>query len=204
MDESGSAIPRRWLVMIVGTVLFAGGLLALCFPVFLDSYDRWGVQVKCGNGYYTKLLQATVAEQGQDQQSSPAGQSAAVRPASNYVDQCESALGHRRAWLIPVTTLGGLILIGGLVTWARGESSSSPASSSAAPVTPTDVAMRWAMLLGRVGSFAPDWPLQHGAVTESTQRSAPVADGPSSGQSSERISQHVGGSSRLPSRDERR
>ena len=56
-------------------VVVAIGLLALNFPVFLDAYDQWGFQIKCGTGYATDLSQA-----------------AAVVGQHNLVDQCETAL----------------------------------------------------------------------------------------------------------------
>jgi hypothetical protein len=40
---------------MLGTVLLIGGLIGRCFPVFLDSYDSRGIQVKCGNGYYAEF-----------------------------------------------------------------------------------------------------------------------------------------------------
>ena len=51
MDGSAKVVTRGRLVTMLGTVLLVGGLIGLCFPVFLDSYDSWGIQVKCGNGY---------------------------------------------------------------------------------------------------------------------------------------------------------
>ncbi len=146
MDESAKVVTPGWLVGIVGAALFAAGLVALCFPVFLDSYDSWGMQIKCGNGYYAQLLQATFDDQGNDQPPAPVGTSAAVRPATNYVDQCKSALAHRRVWVVPVAMLGVLILIPDLVAWARGGSPSSPASTSARSASPTDIATQSAAL----------------------------------------------------------
>lgn len=151
MDESAHMISRDWLIMSVGIVLLAGGLLALCFPVFLDDYDRWGIQVKCGNGYYSQLLQATVDDQDPGRQSAPGSVPVAVRPATNYVDRCKSALARRRAWAVPTAGLGALILIPKAVTWARSGATepSSPASTSALSASPTDTNMRTAALLDR-------------------------------------------------------
>jgi hypothetical protein len=58
--------------MIVGAVVLAGALVALYFPVYLDAYDRWGVQINCGNGYASQLLQATSDDQDQGRQFAPA------------------------------------------------------------------------------------------------------------------------------------
>ncbi len=111
MGESPRTITRGWLITLLGIALLAGGLLGLCFPVFLSSYDSAGIQVKCGNGYYAELVQATT----DDQQTA----SGTAQPATNYVHQCMSALAHRRQWLIPVAALGALILIPELLAWSR-------------------------------------------------------------------------------------
>ena len=75
-------------------VLVAIGLIALNFPVFLDAYDQWGFQIKCGTGYATDLTQA-----------------AAVAGQHNYVDKCETALLARRMWTIPLVVIGAIVLI---------------------------------------------------------------------------------------------
>ncbi|MBV9321421.1 MAG: hypothetical protein JO106_16220 [Mycobacterium sp.] len=126
--------------MMIGIALLAGGLVGLCFPVFLDSYDSWGMRVKCGNGYYADLVQATT----DDQQST----SGAVGPATSYVHQCESALAHRRAWLIPVAALGTLVVISELVAWSRSGSASSAATTNDWSEDPVD-ALHEAALLDR-------------------------------------------------------
>jgi H+/Cl- antiporter ClcA len=78
---------------VVCGVLVVFGLIALNFPVFLDAYDQWGFQVKCGTGYSTDLTQAA-ATIGQD----------------NFVDKCETALLVRRMWAIPLVVICGLVL----------------------------------------------------------------------------------------------
>jgi hypothetical protein len=79
---------------IVCGVLVVFGLIALNFPVFLDVYDQWGFQVKCGTGYSTDLTQAA-ATVGQD----------------NFVDKCETALLVRRMWAVPLVAICGLVLL---------------------------------------------------------------------------------------------
>jgi H+/Cl- antiporter ClcA len=79
---------------VVCGVLVVFGLIALNFPVFLDAYDQWGFQVKCGTGYSTDLSQAA-ATVGQD----------------NFVDKCETALLVRRMWAIPLVAVCGLVLL---------------------------------------------------------------------------------------------
>jgi hypothetical protein len=76
-------------------------LLALNFPVFLDAYDQWGFQIKCGTGYLTDLTQA-----------------AATVGQHDFVDQCETALLVRRLWTIPLVVIGGLVLLAVVVASA--------------------------------------------------------------------------------------
>jgi hypothetical protein len=140
MDTSAKVITHTWLAMLVGAAVLAAGLVALCFPVYLHAYDQWGIQIKCGNGYNSELLQATINDQ------QPA--SAHVRPATSYVDQCNSALMHRRVWTISVAAVGALILVPELVAWSRGGSPNSSKPTSATP-PPEDTDLKTAELLDR-------------------------------------------------------
>lgn len=86
---------RGPLIVFAAVVLLAGGLFALYLPVFIDAYDQFGWQIKCGNGFTAELSQA----------------SSATGPArANYVDRCDNALMVRRLWAIPTAVLGGLAL----------------------------------------------------------------------------------------------
>jgi monoterpene epsilon-lactone hydrolase len=119
---------RRWFILIVGIGLLAGGLFALCFPVFLSSYDRWGIQIKCGTGYRTDLLQADIADTGDVGSSAPTPSAALTVPGEAYRAQCEHALAVRRAWAIPVFGVGGIVfaaVAAGLVVWALSSELSS-------------------------------------------------------------------------------
>ncbi|OBE93485.1 hypothetical protein A5776_02555 [Mycolicibacterium elephantis] len=86
---------------IIAAVLLGVGLFAMNFPVFLDAYDQWGFQIKCGTGYVSDLTQA-----------------AAVVGDTNYVDECETALLIRRLWTIPLAVISGLVLLGVVVASA--------------------------------------------------------------------------------------
>jgi hypothetical protein len=99
---------RAFYLVVVCIGLIAFGLLALNFPVFLDVYDQWGFQVKCGTGFASDLSQAAAA----------AGQ-------HNYVDQCETALILRRLWAIPLVAVGSIVLVvvGGVAATAWGRES---------------------------------------------------------------------------------
>jgi hypothetical protein len=130
MNESAKVVTRGWVDMLIGTIVLAGALVALGFPVYLATYDRWGVQIKCGNGYYSQLLQATTDDEDQARRSAP---------ASDYVDQCKSALLHRRAWTVPVGAVGALILVPELVAWVRGGSASAAETTHDESAEPTDL-----------------------------------------------------------------
>jgi hypothetical protein len=109
---------RGLLILLVGTALVGIGLLALNFPVFLDAYDQWGWQIKCGTGYHTNLLQAEIATQ--------------ATPQSNFVDQCQSALAGRRGWTIPVAAIGWMILCGVIIElWRHTSHHAEPHPESA-------------------------------------------------------------------------
>jgi hypothetical protein len=90
---------------IAAAAVLAFGLLALNFPVFLDAYDQWGWQIKCGTGYLTDLTQA-----------------AASVGDVNYVEECESALLMRRIWTVPLVLVGATV---GLVVLVASATSSA-------------------------------------------------------------------------------
>ncbi|WP_101950514.1 hypothetical protein [Mycobacterium sp. 3519A] len=84
---------RAFYIGVVCLALIGVGLLALNFPVFLDAFDQYGFQIKCGTGYVSDLSQAAAAGQ------------------HDYVDQCETALMLRRLWTIPLVVVGGIVLV---------------------------------------------------------------------------------------------
>ncbi|MGV0680362.1 hypothetical protein ABQE62_29565 [Mycolicibacterium fortuitum] len=83
---------RAVYIGIAGAVVLAIGLYLLSLPVYLDDFDRFGMQIPCGSGYSAHLVQATAAGQ-------------------EYVDKCGSAMMTRRLWTIPVVAIGALALI---------------------------------------------------------------------------------------------
>lgn len=92
---------RRILVWCAGFGLLAIGLLALRFPVFLDDFDRWGMQIKCGSGLGSEPIQASIA----DEFAAHHGAS-----SNGYTQQCEQALTIRRSWAISTAAVGWMIL----------------------------------------------------------------------------------------------
>lgn len=85
---------------IIAAIVLAIGLLAMNFPVFLDDYDQWGWQIKCGTGFISDLTQATAAVGG------------------DYVTECETALLVRRLWTMPLVIISGAVGLGVLVASA--------------------------------------------------------------------------------------
>lgn len=79
---------------IAAGVLLIIGLIALNFPVFIDAFDQYGFQIKCGKGYATDLTQA-----------------AATTGEHDFVDQCETALLMRRMWTISLVAISALVLL---------------------------------------------------------------------------------------------
>jgi hypothetical protein len=82
---------RAFYVGVLGVAMIVVGLLALNFPVFINAFDQFGFQIKCGTGYFSNLTQA--AEAGGD-----------------HAEQCESALLVRRLWAIPLVAVGSIVL----------------------------------------------------------------------------------------------
>jgi hypothetical protein len=131
MGVSWQSTFRDRLVMAVGAVLLAAGLLALSVPVSLGDYDSWGMQVECGNGYYSQLLQATFDDEESARQSARDGAPTAIQPNTNYVDRCKSAITHRRAWAIPIAGLGAVILLVEVFRWVRNRPTDSGSATTA-------------------------------------------------------------------------
>jgi hypothetical protein len=83
---------RAFYIGVLGVVLIVVGLLALNFPVFIDAYDQFGFQVKCGTGYAANLTQAAAANGG------------------DHLGQCQNALVVRRIWAISTAVVGTVLL----------------------------------------------------------------------------------------------
>ncbi|MGZ6779626.1 MAG: hypothetical protein ACXVGO_11595 [Mycobacterium sp.] len=83
---------RAFYLGLLSVALIAVGLIALNFPVFIDVYDQFGFQIKCGTGYSTSLTQAAEATGG------------------DHVGKCETALLLRRLWTIPMIAIGSVLI----------------------------------------------------------------------------------------------
>jgi len=83
---------RAFYIGVGCVVVIVAGLLALNFPVFLDDFDHYGFQIKCGTGFVTDLSQAAAAAGDQ-----------------TYVDQCEAAILVRRLWTVPLIFVASIV-----------------------------------------------------------------------------------------------
>ena len=83
---------RAFYLGVLSIAMIATGLIALNFPVFINAFDQFGFQIKCGTGYIANLTQAADATGG------------------DYVGQCETALLVRRLWTIPLVAIGSILL----------------------------------------------------------------------------------------------
>ena len=87
----------RRLVLAIGAVLLAVGLIALLVPV--STSDGNGGSIGCGNAVSADLSAAREANSKTVANVPILNQ---VVPHNDYVAQCQSAVSQRRAWSIPV------------------------------------------------------------------------------------------------------
>jgi hypothetical protein len=92
---------RALFLGIAGALLVTVGLLALWFPVYLDQYDQYGMQISCGRGFSANLSQAADAN------------------GDGLVAQCSTALLLRRIWAIPAAVLGWVLLAVIVAVWVH-------------------------------------------------------------------------------------
>lgn len=102
------------LAAVLGAGALAGGLTGLASPVTLGDYDTFGIQINCGSGLHTQLLQAGI----DDAQPSA--------PAQDRLGQCRNALAHRREWAAPLTAVGATVLLASAAAWVRRPAAPGP------------------------------------------------------------------------------
>lgn len=93
----------RRLVLVAGAILFVAGIVGLFMPVTISE------GIGCGNAVHSDVSAAR-AQDNQNVGNSPIVQQIPianqVAPKSQFVSECNSALGTRRLWTIPLTALG--------------------------------------------------------------------------------------------------
>ena len=103
----------RRLIIGVGAVLLLAGVIGLLAPVSIS--DGNGHSIGCGNAVATDLSAARNANNNSVANIPILNQ---VVPHTDYVAQCQSSVGSRRVWAIPLAVVG-IIAIGGTLLMGR-------------------------------------------------------------------------------------
>lgn len=103
----------RRLILAVGAVLLLAGVIGLLAPVSIS--DGNGHSIGCGNAVAEDLSGARSANNNSVANIPILNQ---VVPHTDYVAQCQSSVGSRRMWSIPLAVVG-LIAIGGILLTGR-------------------------------------------------------------------------------------
>ena len=104
----------RRLILLVGAVALIVGVIGLLVPVSVPGPDNGSI--RCGNGLVQDLSAAREADN-----TNPVNQPILNQliPHTDYVTQCQSALSGRRAWTIPVTVVGLVVIAGSFFVRGR-------------------------------------------------------------------------------------
>jgi hypothetical protein len=108
-------VTARRLIIAVGAVLLLAGVIGLLTPVSIP--DGNGNSISCGNAAATDL---SAARSANDKSVANIPILNQVVPHTDYVAQCQSSVGSRRTWTIPLT-VAGIIAIGGALLVRGGE-----------------------------------------------------------------------------------
>jgi hypothetical protein len=100
----------RRLILIVGGVLLLAGVIGLLTPVSIS--DGNGNSIGCGNAVATDL---SAARSANDKSVANIPILSQVVPHTDYVAQCQSSVGSRRTWTIPLTAVGIIAVAGALL-----------------------------------------------------------------------------------------
>jgi hypothetical protein len=114
----GEIMTVRRLIIGVGAVLLLAGIIGLLVPVSIS--DGNGHSIGCGNAVATDLSAARNANNSSVANVPVLNQ---ILPHTDYVAQCQSSVGGRRAWTIPLTVVGIIAIGGTLLTGRRGAAS---------------------------------------------------------------------------------
>ena len=105
----------RRLIIGVGAVLLLAGVIGLLAPVSVS--DGNGHSIGCGNAFATDLSAARNANNNSVANVPILNQ---VVPHTDYVAECQSAVGGRRTWTIPLAVVGIIAIAGALLMRERG------------------------------------------------------------------------------------
>jgi hypothetical protein len=105
----------RRLILGVAAVLLVAGVIGLLVPVSVS--DGNGSSIGCGNAVVADL---TAARNANDKSVANIPIVNQFVPHTDYVALCESSLGSRRTWTIPVTVLALIGIAGALLVRREG------------------------------------------------------------------------------------
>ncbi len=105
----------RRLILGVAAVLLVAGVIGLLVPVSVS--DGNGSSIGCGNAVVADL---TPARNANDKSVANIPIVNQFVPHTDYVALCESSLGSRRTWTIPVTVLALIGIAGALLVRREG------------------------------------------------------------------------------------
>jgi hypothetical protein len=105
----------RRLILGVAAVLLVAGVIGLLVPVSVS--DGNGSSIGCGNAVVADL---TAARNANDKSVASIPIVNQFVPHTDYVALCESSLGSRRTWTIPVTVLALIGIAGALLVRREG------------------------------------------------------------------------------------
>jgi hypothetical protein len=104
----------RRLILLVGAVALIVGVIGLLVPVSVPGPDNGSIG--CGNGLVQDLSAAREADHTNPVNLPILNE---LIPHTDYVTQCQSALSGRRAWTIPVTVVGLVVIAGSFFVGGR-------------------------------------------------------------------------------------
>jgi hypothetical protein len=110
----------RRLILGLGAVLLLAGVIGLLVPVSIS--DGNGNSIGCGNGLVADTQSARNAtQQTNNQTGANIPVVGAFAPHSpDYVAQCQSAVGSRRTWTIPLAVIGIVGIAGAFLVRREG------------------------------------------------------------------------------------
>ncbi len=105
----------RRLILAIGAVLLAVGVIALLVPV--STSDGNGGSIGCGNAVSADLSSARAANDKNVVANVPILNQ--LVPHTDFVAQCQSSVSQRRSWSIPLAVIGLLVAGGSLLINTR-------------------------------------------------------------------------------------
>jgi hypothetical protein len=102
------------LLLLAGAIAVVAGLIGLLVPVSIPGPD--GGSIGCGNAVVVDLSNAKAVD---DRNLANLPVLNQVIPHTDYVPACQSAVSSRRAWTIPVTIIGVVVIAGSFFVGGR-------------------------------------------------------------------------------------